>query len=467
MRILSCLLAGATLVGAATPSAAQTATQGPRSERPYRGLFAGDTGNAKQLLTLSASFGGGYDDDIFASGGGVGSNTPLTGGSTSYISGSFNLGYSMSTQKLSFSARFGSGTGYYPGLSQPTLVHHSAGVGLTVQTGRHSSLSLNQSETYQPFFFYTLLPVGVQPVPQEPTFDPANPSSVADASQATILNEGQPVAADAVAAQHADYYLASETDVSYSHELSQRLHMNLGYGYRRSDSQSGIQEFTSQSGAGTLSYSLAKGLSLRGGYTRFVADYPQAGGFVQRYTSNNIDAGLGYAKALSISRRTSLSFSTGTSAVSDTSQVHYALTGNVQLTREIGRTWSAGAGYNRGVSFIETFRAPVLADSFNAGIGGLLSRNLQVSSGVGVSRGRVGFTANNNYQSTFVSAGLRYAFSRHLALNGNYAYYRYTMDDSIVLAPGVARQQNRQSFGFSVETWLPLIQRNRSANASR
>ena len=39
---------------------------GPRSERPYRGLFAGDTGNARQLLTLSASFGGGYDDDVFA-----------------------------------------------------------------------------------------------------------------------------------------------------------------------------------------------------------------------------------------------------------------------------------------------------------------------------------------------------------------------------------------------------------------
>ena len=49
--------------------------QSPRSERPYRGLFAGDTGNAEQLLTFSASFGGGYDDDIFANSG-VGAGQP-------------------------------------------------------------------------------------------------------------------------------------------------------------------------------------------------------------------------------------------------------------------------------------------------------------------------------------------------------------------------------------------------------
>jgi outer membrane translocation and assembly module TamA len=69
MRILSVLVVVATLVVAA-PAGAQT----PRSERPYRGLFAGDTGNAQQLLTLSASLGGGYDDNIFANGSDLGFN---------------------------------------------------------------------------------------------------------------------------------------------------------------------------------------------------------------------------------------------------------------------------------------------------------------------------------------------------------------------------------------------------------
>jgi hypothetical protein len=155
------------------------------------------------------------------------------------------------------------------------------------------------------------------------------------------------------------------------------------------------------------------------------------------------------------------------SALSDGQQMHYNVVGNVQLARELGRTWSTGVGYSRYVSYIETFRAPVLNDSLFAAITGLLSRTTQFQASAGATRGEVGFSATSDLESYYASASTRFAFSRKAGLSVYYAYYRYSFANSIALPPGISRFTNRQSVGFSVDTWVPLIQRNRSANASR
>jgi hypothetical protein len=469
MRILFASIVVSALVASAAPSAAQTPS-GPRSERPYRGLFAGDTGNARQLLTLSASFGGGYDDDVFANQAGSspppGSSIAGAGGSSSYLTGSAQLGYSLSKSGVAFSASGGTGAGHYPGLSEPTTVHHSAGASASFQVARHASVSVSQSEAYQPFYFWQWLPLDVTPSEVTPVFDPGT-MTIADAVQATALGVKQPIAGDAVAGQQAEYYLSSDTSVGYTQGLAQHLNLSMGYGYHRSDSKSGTRNFESQSVGGSLGYSLAKGVSLKAGYAYSTTEYPLANGTVDRFVGQSIDGGVDYNKALSFSRRTTLSFQTGMAGVSDGQTIHYGLIGNVQLTHELGRSWSTGVAYSRNVSYTETFRAPVLSDNLSASINGLLSRTVQFQASAGASRGDVGYTSNNGYTSYYASTSTRYAFSRKAGLSVYYAYYRYSFGSGIVLPPGISSFTNRQSFGFSVDTWVPLIQRNRSANATR
>jgi hypothetical protein len=109
----------------------------------------------------------------------------------------------------------------------------------------------------------------------------------------------------------------------------------------------------------------------------------------------------------------------------------------------------------------------VQSDSLFAGISGLFSHKTQFSASVGASRGEIGYSGANNYNSAYASAGLRYGLSRRTGVSVNYTLYRYTFDRAILLPAGVLNHTNRQAIRVSFELWEPLIQRNRSANATR
>ena len=68
-----------------------------------------------------------------------------------------------------------------------------------------------------------------------------------------------------------------------------------------------------------------------------------------------LNFGVDYNKALSFSRRTKVTFSTGTAGIEDriTGQVTYNMIGGVGLSREFGRTWNAGVFYSRDVRYVE------------------------------------------------------------------------------------------------------------------
>ena len=465
MRLFTSTIVVAALLAGAGAADAQFAPA-QRPERPYGGLFGGDTAKAEKLLTFSASFGGGYDDDIFATAGG---GAPITGAGTaspssSFLIGSANLGYSVAIPKVTFQANFGTGAGHYPSLDHPNLVHHQAGVSGSFQVGRHAAFSFGQFENYQPLYFWSWLTLPAGPIDPIPVFDPGT-MTISDAVQAVSLGSLQPVAADAVAASNAEYYLASDTDVGYTQGLTQHLTFSASYAYRRSDSPSGVRDFRMQSGSGMLSYAMAKGLALRVGYSYTDTKFPKSSAVgVSDYTGSQINAGVDYSKPLSVSRRTMLSFSTGTSAVSDGVQTHYNIVGNVYLTHEMGRSWMAGVGYNRGVSFIETFQAPVLADSATASIIGLLQRNMQFEVVGGASRGDVGFVTANGYTSYYATTGVRFAFTRNVGLTVFYGVFRYSFENGVVLPPFTPRNSNRQTISFSMDFWKPLIQRNRRSS---
>ena len=128
--------------------------------------------------------------------------------------------------------------------------------------------------------------------------------------------------------------------------------------------------------------------------------------------THNLNIGVDYRKPLSRSRRTFLRFRTGSVIAEELEtgavigeQVEtgagigdpvegrrFEATGSASLVHQIGRTWSAQAQYRREVGYLEGFARPVLSDSANGTLGGLLTR-------------RTDFYVNVNYISG--ASGLR------------------------------------------------------------
>ena len=77
------------------------------------------------------------------------------------------------------------------------------------------------------------------------------------------------------------------------------------------------------------------------GYRLSSSGYSNVTGFAETTTHTTPTSVSSFAKALSLTRKTTASFGTGTSAVTDGNETRYTLTGNVQIMRELGRTWSA------------------------------------------------------------------------------------------------------------------------------
>ena len=88
-----------------------------RPERPYRGLFGGGAAaGSGHSLSLNASIGGGYDDNIRLitagrRGGGNALTRPVAG---TLATASASLGYSANLGRFSLGASAGSYTSYYP-----------------------------------------------------------------------------------------------------------------------------------------------------------------------------------------------------------------------------------------------------------------------------------------------------------------------------------------------------------------
>ena len=100
---------------------------------------------------------------------------------------------------------------------------------------------------------------------------------------------------------------------------------------------------------------LTRYVSLRLGYMYEVADSPRAGGAFGN--NHDLDLGLDYTRALSESGRTTVSFRSGARVTPQDQGTAVSLTGNAEVVRRIGRTWSAASRSSRGVQPLEALRS--------------------------------------------------------------------------------------------------------------
>jgi hypothetical protein len=423
----------------ARPALAQT----PRPERPYRGVFAGGTQDAQQLLTFGASFAAGYDTNVLARDTSIsGVSNALTGRRSRFSQASADLSYAFSSERGSFGATASSSASDYPALRNPLISRYSGGFGGSMQLARRTRVSGNQTLSYQPLYGLSNFPgLFEQPF-------------------------GQPATVDESLGAQLEKHTTSEANLALDQTLTRRVSLSASYGYRRDRSALHDRDLSLQTATGGVHIGLVKGLGLRLGYGSSQGRYGDAEG--PSVQGNNIDAGLDFDRALSVSRRMTLSFSSGVIGTKYQDQTHYDAIGNVHLNREIGRSWNAAVVYSRNVSVFETFLKPVRSDSLNFGVGGLVNRHVTFGSNVGVAVGNVGFSPDGaQFTTYYTTTNLMVAASRFVRVGVTYAYYHYVFGSAVELPSGLSPQTDRQSVRASVTLWAPLVQRNRRHDASR
>jgi hypothetical protein len=414
--------------------------QGYRPERPYRGLFGGAGENARQILSLSGDAGAGFDDNVLADA--LGSDAVITQDTARALSGgvgtfSAGLTYSFASESFSFGAAGGTGGRLYTSASRRLVRSTQAAMSMEVRVGPRTSLSGAVSASTQPYLLTDLLP------------------SAGPEAEALVVAE-------------LDGALAIDTYQSYSASfgVSQRLtrRARLSASYSANAARSTPQgPFDLRRGGVRFEYDLARGLSLRAGYT--LSDGRFAG--QATYRSHAIDVGADFARALSVSRRTTLAFSTGSALLQTERGRQFTLIGNARLNHEIGRTWSAWLGYDRQLYFTESWRQPVLANSLGAGLGGLITRRMELETMARAGAGTMVLSqTGSSFDAYTISTTLSYALSRYVQAAVIHSLYRYRFGDQVLLPVGASRTVERQSVRATVSVWRPLLRRGRRDNAS-
>jgi opacity protein-like surface antigen len=390
---------------------------------------------------------GGQDDNILLGGSFADSGTltpvdPRAKKRSTFGMASASLTYSLSKSRAAFGASFGSSAIYYPVLSRPILATHTGGVSGTLHLWSGATLSASETASYSPLYFLPTFPTAV------------------DASTSA------PVAVDGSLAVTVENHLIENTSAAFSQQLSKRVTLQFDGGYSRSISLSHLRDLSTISGGGGLTVGLLKGLDFQIGYRHFDARYSNAG-HDEHFRSSTIDVGLAFNRALSLSRRTTLSFNTGTVAVTDGQQTRYSLTGGLNLNYEIGRSWATSVTYARNVGFAETFRQPIFLDSLNLHIGGLLGRRLNFHTDVGAQRGSIGFGINSEFHNYYGSTGLVTRVTRNIGIGVEYSYFQYGYAKGVELPVGLLSKASRQQIRAFLTLSEPLFTRSRRPNASR
>jgi opacity protein-like surface antigen len=421
---------------------AQTA----RPERPYRGLFGNGGADARETLILNTSIGGGYDDNLLLDqpGGSAGDPRIAKSGGLGLFNAS--LAYNNNKDRGSIGAMAGASTRYYPTQDEdPYVGAYGAAVGGSYRYGTRSTLSVNQSVSYQPYTFATLFPLLIEPLPgQFP-------------DQALDLATGK------------QEYLSLYSNARLSHAMSRRTTFVANYGFNVSETaftvldaiDPGDMLFSGHNAYAGITYALSRDASMRAGYGYTDGSFSNS---TTRGRTHNIDVGIDYRKALSFSRRTTFSFSTGTAALTNGDRTNFQFIGSANLAHEIGRSWLANVAYDRSFNFVDTLLLPVFQDSLSASIGGLISRRVDFQSGVRAIVGTFGYDvsrASNTFDTFQAYAGISYAVTRFMQVGTNYSFYRYRFDDFAPLPLAVPRNVDRQSVRAQLNFWLPLMTRRR------
>jgi hypothetical protein len=423
---------GAALLGVtlSAPVFAQTVSQND-------GVFGGSSSEDRSHVSVAISEGYEGGDPTLQN---DSSNLGLTGFYTSLAG---ELGLNRQGRRTQFGGSVGTDTRYYADQERLIGVNQYADLSLGATFARRTMLSVRQGVSYSPAYFSGLFPsLGVD-VPGD------------------ISAKGGDFA---TSTQNA---LSLETTGTVTHGISRRGTLSFLSYFRRTtfDEGTGYDDLLSYSVGGRYQQQVSRYTSLKFGYAYREVQYGLQA-TTGTTTVHDIDLGIDYDRALSVSKRTKVDFAFGSALMRDpnlnysqTDGVPYQfyVVGNAGLSHELSRYWHARVAYTRNVSFIEGLPEPTLTDGVTSSVNGFFGRRIDVYGKVSYSTGAVGSTFSDNDLNAYQAASrLRIALSRRWAATTEYAFYRHNIGSSVQLPIGVSAVRERHSVRVGLSMWLPL-----------
>ena len=420
------------------------------SARPYRGLFGGDASAWTQTLSASGAASIGYDTSAFSQDAGdlpapVLVPSPMRSDARMYSLVNGGLSYSFNGERVQLGASASSALRHYPQASLFVPSGYSGAVGMSFSLRSGTQFGVSQSYSAQPAMIF-------QPI-------------------ATIFEQplGQIAAPDYDFAAADGRYSSYGTGAQVAQPLWRSAALSFSYGRQTAVFSRQDARYESQITGGRFTQGIARGIGVRAGYSYGETRYQGVAARV--YRSHSIDAGIDYNRPVSLSRRTRLSFGTGTAALTDGQLTRYEITGGARLTRDIARTWQAVVGYTRNVGFYESLRAPFLYDSVDAALSGMFGRRVSFRSYAGVLLGDLAapddVTSRQSFDTWHAGSSLSFALTRNLAIAGDYVFYRAWFEAPIFILQETTPMVHRHSARVALRAWVPLLQRGRRDGATR
>jgi hypothetical protein len=432
----------------AAPASAQSADV----RRPFRGLFgAPSSSESPHSLTLTASTFAAYDDNVLEglADRQVDSRWLQQSGTYYGANAGLNYNFTLDGERYDLGGQAGAQVNYF---------HHEGGgdvlpsyqgsVTFGARITRSMTFSARQTIGYTSLYVAGLGPPvddelgGEIAIPDDPAFALFEQRALLGATRLSV----------------------SQTLGRYA-SVGGSYHFRMRQAIDTRSENSPLRDYTSHTGSVGIQYGrpMTRHSTLRLGYRLRVSDRARLDG--EPDVMHHIDAGVDYSRALSISRRTFLSFGSGSAIVvsdelpaEDTDRrVSARLTGNVVLTHEIGRTWTADLRYSRGFRTREGFDALYFTDALTASIGGLVSRRLSLGANAVWAQSSREQEASRKHGNRYASAYATYGITSYLAAYARYVYIWYRSDEGITLDDRFPQQMDRQGVRVGLTTSLSLI----------
>jgi hypothetical protein len=212
-------------------------------------------------------------------------------------------------------------------------------------------------------------------------------------------------------------------------------------------------------GGALFTHRVGRSLEVRLGYH---ARSRQRGGnsAIAPLLSHDVDAGLAFTRGLSLTRRTSLMFTSGSSILSSELGRQYVLTGSAALNHMIGRTWNATVTFDLGLDFPDALPQPVIADRLSVGLGGFWGRRFSLRARATGGIGNTSLEGEGEYRSfgTELRAGL--ILKRRWQWFAEHFYFQHEASGAAIAA-GLPAASYRRGIRTGLDVQLAFLDRRR------
>ena len=412
---------GGLLVGALVACAGSAfADQDRERERPFRPLYSEeDDSLPRRLLTFDMAVHEALGEATAGLVDGYSTNARVNGGFTARgrrlmfnVGGGTEYRYHTTTREIADQGRYGS-------------------IGLEAR-GRTTRFTVGQTVRQLPFQQLVGLPSVL------------GPDSAADTS--------------------ADHALGGVPNTVYGSSVA--VHRTLGrdgtlmfdYGLGMTRTGADASQNVHRGGA-MFTERIGRNLQLRLGYhARSRQPGPEA--TIAPMLSHDVDAGLAFTRGLSLTRRTNLMFTSGSSIVSSDLGRQYVLTGSAALNHMIGRTWNASLTFDRGLDFPDALPQPVISDQVSLALGGYWGRRLSVRARATGGIGNVALEQEGQYRTFGTEVRASVILKRRWQWFVEHFYFQHEASGA-ALAGGLPAASYRRGIRTGLDMQLAFLDRRR------